>query len=110
MLTLPENYEAKEEDSMNIIETFPREEALQLDTEQFTARIAAEQRHKDVLILRKLDEPRRPLSGPLCQYELEHRWLSDPRHLTCVQGADFTLWATDEIDLRKGLFVQFRLF
>ena len=72
----------------------------------------AEQRGKDVLILRRLDDPLRRLDGKTARYELEYRWLSDPRHLVCVLGNEFSYWQASEIKgwETKSLFKIFRLF
>ena len=74
--------------------------------------LKAEQRDTDVLILRKLDSPVRRMDGKRARYELEYRWLSDPRHLCCVQGAEFSFWLASEIRgwETESLFDAFRLF
>lgn len=80
-------------------------------SEQFKC-LKAEQRGADVLILRKLDSPIQRIDGKRASYELEYRWLSDPRHLCCVLGADFSFWLASEIRgwQAKSLFDVFRLF
>jgi hypothetical protein len=74
--------------------------------------LKAEQRGKDVLILRRLDNPIRRFDGKTARYELEYRWLSDPRHLVCVLGNEFSFWQAKEIKGwdTKSLFKMFRLF
>jgi len=74
--------------------------------------LKAEQRGKDVLILRRLDNPIRRFDGKTARYELEYRWLSDPRHLVCVLGSEFSYWQANEIEgwQNKSLFKMFRLF
>ena len=74
--------------------------------------LKAEQRGKDVLILRRLDRPIRRFDGKTARYELEYRWLSDPRHLVCVLGSEFSYWQAREIKEWKdiSLFKMFRLF
>ena len=72
----------------------------------------AEQRGNDVLILRRLDNPIRRFDGKTARYELEYRWLSDPRHLVCVLGNEFSYWQANEIKgwQAKSLLAMFRLF
>ncbi len=74
--------------------------------------LKAEQRGKDVLILRRLDHPVQRFDGKTARYELEYRWLSDPRHLVCVLGNEFSYWQAGEIKGWKdiSLFKMFRLF
>jgi hypothetical protein len=74
--------------------------------------LKAEQRGKDVLILRRLDNPIRRFDGKTARYELEYRWLSDQRHLVCVLGNEFSFWQAKEIKGWEGksLFKMFRLF
>ena len=74
--------------------------------------LKAEQRGADVLILRELDSPIQRMDGKRGRYELEYRWLSNPRHLCCVQGNEFTFWLASEIRgwQTKSLFDVFRLF
>ena len=74
--------------------------------------LKAEQRGKDVLILRRLDNPIRRFDGKTARYELEYRWLSDTRHLVCVLGNEFSFWQAKEIKGwdTKSLFKMFRLF
>lgn len=80
-------------------------------TDRFTCS-KAEQRGPDVLILRKLDAPIRRLDSKMAQYEVEYRWLSDPRHVCCVLGNEFSFWQAGEIKgwQHKSLFDLFRLF
>jgi hypothetical protein len=80
-------------------------------TDKFTC-LKAEQRGADVLILRRLDEPVRRLDGKIAQYEVEYRWLSDPRYVCCVLGNEFSFWQAGEINgwQHKSLFDVFRLF
>ncbi len=74
--------------------------------------LKAEQRGVDVLILRKLDSPIERMDGKRAGYEVEYRWLRNPRDLYCVQGAEFTFWLASEIRgwQTKSLFGVFRLF
>ncbi len=74
--------------------------------------LKAEQRGVDVLILRKLDSPIQRMDGKWARHEVEYRWLSNPRHLCCVQGAEFTFWLASEIRgwQTESLFAVFRLF
>jgi hypothetical protein len=80
-------------------------------TDQFKC-LKAEQRDADVLILRKLDAPIQRADGETAEYELEYRWLSNPRHVYCVQGNEFSFWRPEEIEgwENKSLFDVFRLF
>ena len=80
-------------------------------TDQFKC-LKAEQRDADVLILRKLDAPIQRVDGEPAEYELEWRWLSNPRHVCCVQGNEFSFWRPEEIAgwENKSLFDVFRLF
>ena len=80
-------------------------------SEQFKC-LKAEQRGTDVLILRRLDSPIQRMDGKRASYELEWRWLSNPRHLCCVQGNEFSFWLASEIRgwQTKSLFDVFRLF
>ena len=84
-------------------------------SDMFDGCIAAEQSADSVLILYKLDDRRKRLDGKLASYELEYRWLSqyDTGHrdeVCCVLGSETTLWQRKEIDFRKNLFENFRLF
>ncbi len=74
--------------------------------------LKAEQRDADVLILRKLDAPVQRADGDWAEYELEYRWLNNPRYVCCAQGNEFTFWRPDEIAgwENKSLFDVFRLF
>ena len=74
--------------------------------------LKAEQRGKDVLILRSLGKPLRRFDGKMASYELEYRWLSAPADLTCVLGNEFTYWQAEEIEgwEAESLFGMFRLF
>lgn len=74
--------------------------------------LKAEQRGKDVLILRRLDRPRRRIDGRMAQYELEYRWLSNSADLTCVLGNELSYWRPSEIEgwENESLFDIFRLF
>jgi len=80
-------------------------------TDQFKC-LKAEQRDADVLILRKLDAPIQRMDGEPAEYELEWRWLSNPRHVCCVQGNEFSFWRPEEIEgwENKSLFDVFQLF
>ena len=80
-------------------------------SEQFKC-LKAEQRGADVLILRKLDSPIQRMDGKRASYELEWRWLSNPRDVRCVLGNEFSFWLASEIRgwQTKGLFDVFRLF
>jgi len=80
-------------------------------TEQYKYRgaIKAERDEANVLILFALDEPRRPLDGKLCHYELCHEWLSSPDADSCqVRGSDYSLWTKKEGKemLANGLFAS----
>ncbi len=74
--------------------------------------LKAEQRGVDVLILRKLDSPIQRMDSKWARYEVEYRWLSNPRDVRCVQGAEFTFWLASEIAgwQTESLFDVFRLF
>lgn len=74
--------------------------------------LRAEQRGKDVLILRRLDRPVRRFDGKTASYELEYRWLSNPADLTCVPGNELSYWQPGEIKgwENESLFDMFRLF
>lgn len=74
--------------------------------------LKAEQRGKDVLILRRLSKPIRRFDGKTARYELEYRWLSNPAVLTSVLGNEFSYWQTGEIEgwEAESLFEMFRLF
>ena len=80
-------------------------------TDQFKC-LQAEQRDADVLILRKLDAAIERMDGDWAQYELEYRWLSNPRHVCCVLGNEFTFWQPEELAgwENQSLFDVFRLF
>lgn len=80
-------------------------------TDQFKC-LKAEQRDADVLILRKLDAPIQRADGEQAEYELEWRWLSNPRHVCCVLGSEFTFWRPEELagGENQSLFDVFRLF
>lgn len=80
-------------------------------TDQFKC-LKAEQRDVDVLILRKLGDPIQRLDRETAEYELEYRWLSNPRHVCCVLGNEFSFWRPEEIEgwQNKSLFDVFQLF
>ena len=79
-------------------------------TDKFPNSLKAEQKGKNVLILWELPIPRKPLNGQLCEYQLEHRWLSSVEGVNCVQGQDFTLWQKNELNLDNSLFEQVNMF
>lgn len=81
--------------------------------------IAAHGMDRNVLLLRKLDEPRRRSDGKLGKYELEYRWLSQEcsaeadESYVCVIGSDYILLTAKECpSLTNGgsLFDHFNLF
>ena len=78
--------------------------------------IIAQQKGKNVLILSKIDAMKR-FDGKTGVFKLEHRWLSNPDSVHCVQGNDFTYWTRKEgkdvqaaLDEGKTLFDLFQLF
>lgn len=78
--------------------------------------IVAEQKGKNVLILKKI-EPTKRFDGKIGTYRLEHRWLSNPNDVHAVQGSDTTIWTKTElkalfamIKQGKSLFDYFQLF
>lgn len=83
-------------------------------TAHFEGAIRADRRGPNVLILRQLEEPRRPLNGKLSSLELEYRWLSadtgSPGDLVCVLGNEFALWCESDLDPTRDLFSQVNLF
>jgi hypothetical protein len=77
----------------------------------FPLAIKAERKGVNTLILWKLDKSRIRLDGKRAMYELEYRWHRHiSSHVTHVLGNEFLLWQAKEINLKKGLFEQFRLF
>ncbi len=83
-----------------------------LDVSDYFDCLKAERRGVDVLILRKLNSPIQRLDGKQARYQVEYRWLSNPRDLCCVQGNEFSYWLASEIRgwQTKSLFDVFRLF
>ena len=81
-------------------------------TDQIERCLKAEQKGVNVLILRRLEAPIRRFDGKTARYELEYRWLSDPRYVVCARGNEFTYWQAKEIKgwQHKSLFDMFRLF
>jgi len=70
--------------------------------------IKAEQKENNILILRKLETPRKTWSkGPMCHYSIEYRWLNPSTG--GVLGNEFTLWNKKKVSLNKSLFEQFNL-
>jgi hypothetical protein len=70
-------------------------------TEEYPSSIKAEQRGKDILILRRLEKPIKTWSrSPLFHYELEYRWLSDS---SGVLGNEFSYFTKKEINPKKSL-------
>lgn len=74
---------------------------------------------KNVLILRKLDNPVKRFDGEKALYELEYRYLSKDvtndkdESWVCVEGNDFTFWTVKEIkELGEisNLFEHFNLW
>jgi hypothetical protein len=87
--------------------------------DSFEYAIAAQGKGRNVLILSKLDEPKKRFDGKMAHYELEHRWLSETcederdQAWACVQGQDFTFWQHKEIKQAlksDNLFEHFDLF
>lgn len=90
--------------------------------------LAAQGKDKDVLILRKLNNPVSRVDGKRVIYELEYRWLSSEcqdekdESFVCVKGSENTFWSKKELvetgALKKNgkvpeninLFNCFRLF
>jgi hypothetical protein len=83
-------------------------------SDQFPEAVAAQKVGKHVLILYKLDEPRRTWSkGPLNDYELEYRELGrDPNNVNSVASSETSLWTKEEGEdmLKKGLFASVDMF
>lgn len=90
-------------------------------SEHFPNAICAHGKDRNVLVLSKLDTPKRRLDGRQVSYELHHRWLScdvtEPESWVCVKGSDNTLWSRLEIegtgfdlDNPTNLFDHFNLF
>lgn len=88
------------------------EERVNEVTERIPGCLKAEQRGNDVLILRRLDRPRRRIDGKMANLELDYRWLSDPVVLTSVLGNELSYWRPGEIEgwENESLFDIFRLF
>lgn len=74
--------------------------------------LKAEQRGKDVLILRRLDRLCQRADGCRVRFEIEYRWLTNPADLRTVLGNEFTYWGYRDVAgyKAKGLFAMFRLF
>lgn len=83
-------------------------------TAHFDDALRADRRGPNVLILRRLEEPRRPFNGKLSSLELEYRWLSvdtcSQDDLVRVAGNEFTLWQESDLDTTRDLFSQVNLF
>lgn len=85
-------------------------------SEAFPDALMAEGKGSNVLLLHLLHTPRRNAAGQICRYELEYRWLSQEcrtdrdQAWACVQGSEVTLWPKRGVDLKRGLFEQFRLW
>ena len=80
-------------------------------TDQIERCLKAEQKGVNVLILRRLQNSIRRSDGRMARYELEYRWLSDPRYVVCVRGNEFSYWQAREIEgwQDNSLFDLFRL-
>jgi len=76
-------------------------------TESHPGCVKAEQEGKNVLIMRRLDNPLKRFDGKMARYELDYRWLSDTGG---VLGNELSYWLKSEYDQAKGLFEQFQLF
>lgn len=79
-------------------------------SEKFPDALKAEQQGKNILVLWKLEQPRKPLNGKLCTLQLFHYWLRNSEDITSVQGSDYTLWQKKELNLEQSLFDQVNLF
>ena len=81
-------------------------------SDSFPNALRVDGRGSEVLMLYKLNTPRKNLNGDWCAYELEHRWLSaDCTHdrdesWCCVLGSEVTLWTKAQIDPAVDLFDQ----
>ncbi len=80
------------------------------NAEDFNA-VKVESKDLNVLILRRLKEPRKNFAGQSCRWELEYRWLSQYEpELCCVRGSEINLFPLKEINPNESLFDQFDLF
>ena len=66
--------------------------------------ILAEQKGKNVLILKKI-EPTKRFDGKVGTYRLEHRWLSNVNDVHAVRVSDTEIWTKTEL---KSLFVMLK--
>ena len=76
--------------------------------------VRAEQEGSNVLILYRLEEPRRfdMDKKKIAAFEMSYRWLRDPDELTSVLGAEITFWTKREGNrmINRGLFNSVDLF
>ena len=70
--------------------------------------IACHGKDKNVLILRKLEEPIQRFDGKRVSYHLEYNWLStscqseDDEAYRCVKGSEDTYWSKKEL-MKEGV-------
>jgi hypothetical protein len=81
-------------------------------TEQFPGCVKAEQRDRDVIIVRRLDHLHQRVDGRRVRFEIEWRWLTKPTDVHSVKGNEFTYWGYRDLRLirRASLFHIFQLF
>ena len=73
---------------------------------EFNNAVKAERKGVNILILRKLDEPRQMFKYK-AHYEIEYRWINP--ETGGVLGTEYTYWNSKDVDLSKTLFSQFNL-
>jgi len=78
-------------------------------SEEFPTAVKAEQKGKNILILRNIN-PIKRLDGKMATYSLEHCWLRDIKDTTSVLGNDYSYWQKKELNWKESLFDQVNLF
>ena len=78
-------------------------------SDQFPTAVKAEQKGKNILILRNID-PIKRADGKMARYSLEYCWLRDSGDITSVLGSDYTYWQKKELKWNECLFDQVNLF
>ena len=78
-------------------------------SDQFPTAVKAEQKGKNILILRNIN-PMKRVDGKMANLELEYRWLRDEEDITSVLGSDYSYWQKKELNWKECLFDQVNLF
>lgn len=80
-------------------------------SEHFPDAIKAERQGANVLVMYRLEEPRKIGGSKWANYRLHYRWLrNEAADIVEVLGSENSLWCEDEWNKDVSLFEQFRLF